>query len=206
MTPIFHITHVDNLAGIVQAGCLWSDSQRRRQNFACMNIGYEHIKQRRLSRPVTVAAGGSLGDYVPFNFCPRSVMLYVIHRNVVPGYWGGQRPVVHLVTSVEAAVASGRPWAFTDIHAELAYARYFDKLAYLDQIDWTVIPLRDWRGEERKKRRQAEFLVYDWFPWHCVERIGVYNPVVADRVEQICRTAEHRPVVDVKRDWYYFSE
>jgi hypothetical protein len=203
MTPIFHISHISNLAGIVGAGCLWSDARRRRHKFACTNVGHEHIKLRRMQRPVPVVAGGMLGEYVPVNFCPRSVMLYVISRNGVAGYSGGQMPVVHLVSSIETAVAVGHPWAFTDIHAKLAYARYFDNLAHLDEIDWSVMPLRDWRGEERKKRRQAEFLVHDWFPWHCVERIGVYNPAMAAQVEQICSAAAHRPVVEVRTQWYY---
>jgi hypothetical protein len=63
---IYHITHLDNLDGIVSAGCLWSDSQRAKQNFACTNIGYSHLKQTRLTRRIDKAAGGSLGDYVPF--------------------------------------------------------------------------------------------------------------------------------------------
>jgi hypothetical protein len=110
---------------------------------------------------------------------------------------------VHLVSSIEAAVAVGRPWAFTDIHAELGYARYFANLAHLDEIDWNVMRLRVWRGEERKKRRQAEFLVHNRFPWHCVERIGVYNRAMADQVQQICDTVAHRPVVEVRSEWYY---
>ncbi len=40
-------------------------------------IGHEHIIQRRLSRKVAVAAKGFLGDYVPFNFCSRSVMAMI---------------------------------------------------------------------------------------------------------------------------------
>jgi hypothetical protein len=74
--PIFHITHVENLPSIVAHGCLWSDSQRIARNLETTNIGYSHIKQRRLNRLVTAGVGGKLGDYVPFNFCPRSVMLF----------------------------------------------------------------------------------------------------------------------------------
>ncbi len=78
--PIYHITHIDNLVSIVAAQALWSDAQRIRQGFVSANIGYSHIKERRLRRPITVSAGGMLGDYVPFNFCPRSIMLYVVSK------------------------------------------------------------------------------------------------------------------------------
>ena len=77
---IFHITHISNLPSIIAAGCLMSDSHRRHGHFGCTNIGYMHIKDRRMRRSVPVSAKGSLGDYVPFNFCPRSVMLYAIYR------------------------------------------------------------------------------------------------------------------------------
>jgi len=78
--PIFHITHVDNLPGILREGGLWSDAQRIARNVVSTNIGHLHIKQRRLNRAVTTRSGGKLGDYVPFNFCPRSVMLYAVNR------------------------------------------------------------------------------------------------------------------------------
>jgi hypothetical protein len=86
---IYHITHVTNLVGILRDGCLWSDSQRIARSLQTTNIGYTHIKQRRLRRPVPVAALGVLGDYVPFNFCYRSVMLYAL-RGGHEDYAGGQ--------------------------------------------------------------------------------------------------------------------
>ena len=76
---IFHITHVKNLPNILRDGGLCSDSERIRRGLTTTNIGHKHIRDRRLKRPVPVAAGGTLGDYVPFYFCSRSVMLYPIY-------------------------------------------------------------------------------------------------------------------------------
>jgi hypothetical protein len=160
---IYHITHVKNLPRILADGCLWSDSERARQGVAPINIGHQHIKARRLRRDVPVAAGGKLGDYVPFYFCFRSVMLYPISQGH-QDYQGGQDDVVHLVSSVESAVRLKRPWAFTERHAELGYATYFDDLADLDKIDWKVMPLRYWaESADTKEKRQAEFLVHQRF-------------------------------------------
>ncbi len=77
---VSHITHINNLASILKQDCLFSDAKRIELGLANQNIGYDHIKQRRLIRPVSVAAGGTIGQYVPFNFCPRSVMLFVVHK------------------------------------------------------------------------------------------------------------------------------
>jgi ssDNA thymidine ADP-ribosyltransferase, DarT len=112
MTPpqdpsIFHITHVENLVGILREGGLWSDAQRIARTLVTTNIGYTHIKNRRLSRPVPTSGGGMLGDYVPFNFCPRSVMLLAVHGGH-QDYGGGQEAVVHLVSCVSRATVVGR--------------------------------------------------------------------------------------------------
>lgn len=201
--PIYHITHVENLAGILAEGRLWCDAKRIERALATTGIGYSHIKDRRMRRRVTVAAGGTLGSYVPFNFCPRSVMLYVVAQGH-GDYRGGQTPILHLASSIEAAVATRRPWFFTDRHADLGYARQLDSLDQLDEVDWSVMARQQWGGDsEVKARRQAEFLVHEWFPWEAVEQIGVIDAKVAQQVRAALVGAAHQPRVEVRRDWYY---
>jgi hypothetical protein len=195
---IYHITHLDNLSSIVAAGGLWSDSERLRRGLVPTNIGHKHIKQRRLNRDVNVAVGGKLGDYVPFNFCNRSVMLFVVSHGH-QDYAGGQENILHLVSSVHTAVALNQPWAFTDLHADLGYATYFTDLAKLSEVNWNVMPLTYWSAV--KDTRQAEFLVHEFFPWRAVEQIGVINQVVAGRVRAILGSGS--PPVEAHPDWYY---
>lgn len=199
---IYHITHLDNLAGIVQAGRLWCDARRIALGLLNTNIGYSHIKARRMRHPVAVAERGTLGNYVPFNFCPRSVMLYVVaqgHEN----YLGGQQPIVHLVSSIDAILKAGRSWLFTDRHADLGYANQIDTLDRLGEVDNSVMPLQWWSEQEVKEKRQAEFLVHDWCPWEAIETIGVIDPEIAARTEMAIAGAKHRPRVEVRRAWYY---
>ncbi|HKY39077.1 MAG TPA: DUF4433 domain-containing protein [Polyangiaceae bacterium] len=198
---IFHITHVENIASVIGHGRLWSDSQRIKRNLITTNIGYSHIKQRRLNRPVTTGAGGNLGDYVPFNFCPRSVMLYVVARGH-EDYAGGQDEIVHLVSSVSTAIALGKAWAFTDLHADLGYATYYSSLDKLSEVDWTVMPLTYWASDDdTKQKRQAEFLIYESFPWSAVELIGVKTHTIASKVRALLPAGT--PPVAVRSDWYY---
>ncbi len=155
-----------------------------------------------MRHPVTVAAGGTLGNYVPFNFCPRSVMLYVVaqgHEN----YQEGQQPIVHLVSSIETIRAIGRPWLFTDRHADLGYANQYDTVDRLGEVDWSVMLERYWSDPEVKEKRQAEFLVHDWCPWEAIETIGVINQAIMARVEAAIAGAGHKPRVEVHPDWYY---
>ena len=110
--PISHITHLHNLASIIAEDCLWSDSQRIKKSLDNQNIGYSHIKERRRLRPVKVANRGTIGQYVPFNFCPRSVMLFVIHKGH-QDYTGGQEHVLHLISDVDTLRASNPHCFFT---------------------------------------------------------------------------------------------
>ena len=200
---IYHITHADNVANIAREARLWCDAQRIARGLVSTHIGYSHIKERRMRHPVTVAAGGTLGNYVPFNFCPRSVMLYVVSQGH-EDYREGQQPIVHLVSSIETIRATGRPWFFTDRHADLGYANQFDALDKLDEVDWSVMPLRQWGGDQEvKEKRQAEFLVHDSCPWQVIEAIGVIDQAIAERVEAAIAGAGHKPRVEVHRDWYY---
>jgi len=153
-----------------------------------------------MSRAVLVSAGGTLGDYVPFNFCPRSVMLYAVHRGH-QDYLGGQEAIVHLVSSVRIAVGVGRPWAFTDRHAELEHALIFDDLSMLKEVRWYVMSQMYWT--DVKEERQAEFLVHQFFPWTAVVEIGVMSAAMGQRVHSMIAPAQHRPTIKTTPSWYY---
>jgi len=68
-------------------------------------------------------------------------------------------------------------------------------------VDWTVMPLTYWAGDETKEKRQAEFLVYESFPWSAVESVGVKSTPVAAKVQALLRGGP--PSVAVRPDWYY---
>ncbi len=201
MNPdIFHITHIDNLTSIIQNGGLWSDAQRIAQNFANQNIGYSHIKQRRLQHPVSVSNRGSIGHYVPFNFCPRSVMLFVVSRGH-ENYNGGQDDILHLVADISGVRQLNQFCFFTDIHADLNYAEQIEDFNRLNELNWNAIRQNYW--SDVKEEKQAEFLAFQNVPWSAIKEIGVRNQAMADRVNQILATASHQPLVQVKAQWYY---
>jgi ssDNA thymidine ADP-ribosyltransferase, DarT len=208
--PIFHITHIDNLPHILTAGCIWSDRRLRSLQGNQTVIGFDHIKQRRLEElEVSCYPGTMVGEYVPFYFCPRSVMLYVIYkRKAELTYQGGQERVVHLVTMVNSAIkaAADRPWAFTDGNAG-AYTirgRFRADVNELETfVDWNAVRAKDWRDPTVKERKQAEFLVCDYFPWTSIESIGVISESVADEVKRILAIGGYRPTVAVQPGWYY---
>lgn len=205
---IYHIVHVDNLASICGDGCLWSDSVMVQRQGGTV-IGMGSIKQRRLTLPVSCHPQTFVGEYVPFYFCPRSIMLFVIHCANHPelAYRGGQQPIIHLQADlsqvVQWAEANGRRWAFSLSNAGAVYTQFRSELAQLDEINWDAVAARDFRPADVKEAKQAEFLVQQSFPWHLVERIGVYSQGIAQRVYAAMNGAGHRPSVEIRREWYY---
>ncbi|QVN19869.1 type II toxin-antitoxin system toxin DNA ADP-ribosyl transferase DarT [Burkholderia pyrrocinia] len=205
---IYHIVHVDRLASIIANGGLWCDARVVRDGAAGTTIGMGSIKTRRL-QDLTLNShpGLYVGQCVPFYFCPRSVMLFLIHRANHPEltYRGGQGPVIHLEADLYQSVAwaaqSNRRWAFTLSNAGSNYFEDRSNLAQLTEVNWEAVQAVDWRGKSEGK--QAEFLMEDTFPWSLVERIGVASPQVYQQVVNALPVGGHRPIVEVKRDWYY---
>ena len=203
---IYHIVHHDNLPSIVADGHIWSDAEMQQRN-PSMVIGMGSIKARRLTLPLTSRPGLNVGACTPFYFCSRSVMLYVIHcaNHAQLDYTGGQEPIVHLEadlnTVVQWAETNGRRWAFTLSNAASSYFEDRCDLAQLDEINWQSIRASYWQSVREEK--QAEFLIEQAFPWHLVERIGVYGQAQVEPVNTALAGTTHRPAIEIKRDWYY---
>ncbi len=214
MNPkIYHIVHVDRLASIIADGHLWSDAEARRRRVGGTTIGMNSIKERRLRMPLSSHVGLKVGDCVPFYFCPRSVMLYQIHKGNDPGlaYRGGQDHIIHLEADLRSTVTWAqqydRRWAFTTSNAAASYSGDYSELSELDKISWDAINTRWWSGPGIdplvKGHKQAEFLVEDTVPWRLVARVGVRTNMLYDAVQQVLVGERHRPTVEVKPDWYY---
>ena len=205
---IYHIVHVDNLGSIIADGCLWSDAVMVQRQGGTV-IGMGSIKQRRLGLPVSCHQGTTVGEYVPFYFCSRSIMLFVIHCANHPelAYRGGQQPIVHLEADLQQVVqwaeANGRRWAFSLSNAGAVYTQFRAGLDRLGDINWDAVAANDFRPADIKEAKQAEFLVQQSFPWHLVERIGVHSQGIVSRVSDAMHGAAHRPRIEIRREWYY---
>lgn len=134
-------------------------------------------------------------------------MLYAIHRNRVPGYSHGDRKIIYLVSSVERVAASGRGWCFSDGHAIMEMTDFYDSTDKLCMVDWEVIESRSWGDRpddpDRKRRKQAEFLVSGFFPWELVDKIGVYDEITQANVNELLALVPSKPEVSIESDWYY---
>lgn len=210
---IYHITHVDNLSSIIEEGAIWSDAKRLGEDSECKLVGMSHIKKRRLTEiEVGCHPGTFVGAYTPFYLCPRSIMLYILHKGNNPDieYKEGQGPIVHLEADlrecVEYAEANGILWACSTLNAGAKYQsdRFFNDLLHLDRVNWAAVQTDSWGGDSQlKTQKQAEFLFHDTFPWHLIRRIGVCDQRRKTHVDSVLKGLKDPPEVQIKRGWYY---
>jgi hypothetical protein len=205
---LYHITHVDNLASILRDGALFSEAALLERGGPDAAVGMGHIKERRFKIPVPCHPGTVVADYIPFYFCPRSVMLYLLYKGNHPelAYKGGQDAIVHLEYDFEELVSwaqgEARAWALAPTSAGAFYTQFFADRSALGRLDWSAIGAGDWRASGVREHKQAEFLLLESAPWALVARVGVIDNSIRDRVLSLLGSAAI-PLVEVQREWYY---
>jgi hypothetical protein len=167
------------------------------------------IKEARLLCPIDCHRHLMVGSCVPFYFCSRSVMLYLLHKSNHPNlaYRAGQKPIVHLEADLRETVAwadqERRRWAFSLSNARASYAEFRKDLRHLGEINWAAVATNSWAAPEIKEAKQAEFLIEHFFPWNLVQRIGVKYQSTYNEVQSALGEAQHKPKVQIRPDWYY---
>jgi hypothetical protein len=218
---LFHITAIPNLKGICTAGALLSKNSGAAAGIAYQNIAYQGAQGARAGRYVPDPPGGTVHDYVPFYFAPRSPMLGAIEKGNVPDCAWRQADIVHLETTVAQVTAEGTPFVFYDRNATLPYSRAFTDLDHLGEVAWDLLteePRLDgfckyWhdrpsvaRYMDRMERRQAEFLARGAVRLGCFARIGVIDEPRAAQVRAVLAEAGVHLEVTVMRDWYFLGQ
>ena len=208
-TRVLHMTRIERLPSVAEHGLLPDNVCRQRQ-ITGVEIGYDHIKRRRALRVVPCGVGGTLADYVPFYFAPRSPMLFAITRGLVSAEAACTEQIVYLVSSTQTLREAGLTVIASNRHAELDYADITEHDRDLDDdgfIDWPLMTAKYWNNTpedpDRKERRQAECLVHPRVPWHVIEGVATKTERARAQVELVLRTVGQPTPVVVSADWYF---
>lgn len=203
--PFYHITEINNLPSILNSRGLYSDYESNRNNIKYIIIGYNHIKEHRKNKKISEFYPYTVSHFVPFYFTVRSPMLYVIHKKQdLLSYQNGQSSIVYLVSRLQHLVDNNAYWLFTDRNAADSLASFYNNINDLDKVDWAAVTENNWQLPEIKARKQAEVLVYRYFPWQFVDELVVYNENMRQQVLSIMNNyPELIKPVRVERSWYY---
>lgn len=195
--------HADSFSKLMEWGGDYSTNQCASRGLSKRAIHHSHIMERRKVRSVACGPGGTLADYVPFYFRVRSPMLYAINGGQVEGC-SGQSEILFLKTTAERVETSELGFVFTDGHAVIEYSDFYDDLKDLDKVPWAAVEARYWNDHvDGKFKCQAEFLVRDFVPISCIQKIGVFNESARKSVTDTLNDSETVIEVAVERGWYF---
>lgn len=203
---LFRITHVDNLPWLLANGLSCASANVLDPNF--VEIGNPDLISKRKQRAVLLAPHGTLADYVPFYFTPKSPMLL----NIKTGYKGiTRRPnaeIAILVSSVQYMQESDVKLLFTDRHAYVRSADWSDDPVNLaSMIDWDILQRHDFKQTddypEKMDRYQAEALAYRHVPVAALIGIGCASAPDQSSIENMVRRAGLNLRVVSRPQWYF---
>lgn len=203
---LFRITHVRNLAWLLAHGMPCVDSGIRDPDF--VEIGKASLIEDRKSRKIKIPPYGTLANYVPFYFTPKSPMLL----NIKTGWKGITRrsnaEIVVLVSSVEAMRAAEVTLLFTDRHAYMATAQWSaDPADLADMVDWAILRRHDFAQSDaypdKRDRYQAEALAHGHVPPTALLGIGCASHEEEQRIAGLVAGAGLSLRVVVRPEWYF---
>lgn len=202
---VFRITHRSNLRWILQNGLHSANSGQADPGFVA--IGNPDLIGKRAHHPLRAPGTGVLGDYVPFYFTPFSPMLF----NITTG-WGGitkraNEDVIILASSIWKLQEYQVPFVFSDRHAYLAAAEFFNDPARLDRIDWDLLQRRDFKRDANDpgkfERYEAEALAHGHVPVEALLGVACFNESTRARIDAEMQATGVAIKVIVKPDWYF---
>lgn len=202
---IFRIIHRQNMPWVLDNGLHCKNSKTLDPRY--VSIGNPELIDKRSHRAVDCAPGGTLGDYVPFYFTPFSPMLY----NIKTGYNGIRKrenaEILVLVSSLYRLIELNIPFLFTDRHALLVAAQFFNNVSQLDKIDWAILQARDFKRDaddlSKVERYQAEALVHRHLPVEALLGVGCYDGAIAAELNEHLAKRKVAMQVAIRPGWYF---
>lgn len=219
---LFHISAIDNLDAICQSGTLICKNDGASQGINYQNIAHSGAQDSRAGIAVPNPPGGTIHDFVPFYFAPRSPMLSAIDNGQVSGCNYRQEDIIHFETTVPNVLERNQDIVFYDLNATLRWSTPFTDVRELpNKVAWDLIteqPRLDGYCKyffsrptvteyvDRMEKRMAEFLVKQRVPLDCMTRIGVANEEKAELVRAVLRRNNVLLEVVVMEDWYFLGQ
>jgi len=203
---LFRITHIVNLPWLLSNGLHCSNGAAVDPNFVA--IGNPDLIAKRARRTVPLLPGGTLADYIPFYFTPKSPMLL----NIKTGYSGItqrlNKDIVILVSSCQTMSNKGVSMLFADRHAYAATAAWSgDHNDLAEMLDWDILRQNDFARDDaypdKMERYQAEALAHRYVPPNALLGIGCVSEPIKLAVEKHVFDAGLALAVFVRPGWYF---
>ncbi len=196
------MTHIKNIPSILENEGLLAYSEIGAKGLSYRDIANSDIQFRRSGTVVPLPPNGDLHEYVPFYFAERSPMLYSILNSGI-----NQREIVYFVTKTAILHQNGLLYVFTDGHAIMFLSEFYAQLNDLDEVDWAIMEEK-YRADteddpDRKRRRQAEFLVHRKVPLDVFIGFAVKDEAMKEELEALLQLYQIDKPVYIRPQFYY---
>lgn len=201
-TYLFRMTHIENIPHVLQNGISHSNSANANPNF--MPIGDGSLIATR--NDFLLKNGRRLGEYIPFYFGDRTPMLYVVQKGFNMVTPTPAENIVYCVSSVQKVIDLQLDFVFTDGHAVDSFSNQYTPadINNLDNIiDWNAVNAKYWKDDkdlDRKRRKEAEFLVFGDISTKAISGFLVFNETAKNKLVGFGATAAN---VVIKPDYYF---
>jgi ssDNA thymidine ADP-ribosyltransferase, DarT len=134
-------------------------------------------------------------------------MLYGIWKGYNNVIQRPQRDIVYLVSNFDLIEESNQEFVFFDGHGVHILSECYNNKEKFENIDWKIVKNKFWNIDEkdpdRKRRKQAEFLVHRELSIEYLIGIGVFDKEVKNKIDSILKKINCNLNCKVKKDWYY---
>jgi hypothetical protein len=110
---------------------------------------------------------------------------------------------LRFVNSTTNFCQSTRRWAVSNGNAGAYITAFYRDPTDFVNLDWATINSTDFRDAKIKECKQAEFLMFDVFPWTLIDKIGTINSTMATKVQTALVSVGHQPIIAVEPSWYF---
>jgi hypothetical protein len=156
---LYRITHIANLEHDLLHGLHTANSPKANPDY--LQIGDSTLITYRKDMAAPDPPGGTLADYIPFYFGPRSPMLYQIASGWEDIEKHPQDNIIYYISSIDQIRSARLKYFFTDGHGRSRTSTAYTDDKDLQKLDWDAIYATNWRSDEtdlrRKEKKQAEF-------------------------------------------------
>jgi ssDNA thymidine ADP-ribosyltransferase, DarT len=144
----------------------------------------------------------------------HSVLFHALLTDVAQhqdGVWwhpkAAEWDIVIMVSSLHRLTEENIKWLFTDRHAYLQAAQFYDSIEALDVIDWPMLRERNFRRDPNRpdsfERYQAEALVYGHLPIKALLGLVCYDDVTSSQLRKHIAQRGSELKVVTRPKWYF---
>jgi ssDNA thymidine ADP-ribosyltransferase, DarT len=199
---LYRMTHIENIPHILQHGITHLSSPNANPNF--VPIGDKSLISTR--NDFILNNGKRLGDYIPFYFSVRTPMLYVVQHGYNMVAPTPAENIIYCRCSIQDILDLKLDFVFTDGHAVDGFSTQYipENIPDIQSLlDMKAIDDKYWRDEndlDKKRRKEAEFLVLGDIPIPTNLDYFVFNPQAKEKLINFGANPKN---VQTKHEYYF---